>query len=858
MQHPNFETRHPLQTDEQQETGFDPLHNFNKNRSRGSLDGSFSSQPQSTFLSYRKEWDDLFLNSNYLARIRQAGVNGRLRSSRFRSVCWKLYLEVLPEDKGQWIKRTKEHRAQYEKIKEMHITNPRKAAGQQDLVVNNPLSQDEGSLWNKFFQDKELKGMIKQDVFRTFPEICYFQNEDVRTKLTDILFCYGRENEQLLYKQGMHELLAPIVFVLHCDHQAFQHASETASPSDEMKCLLDPAYLEHDAYTMFSQLMETAEPWFSTFEREVRKGKEEMLTSIPFARPQDAGPSVAVVTKVNRIQDQLVKKHDIELHMHLNRLEIAPQIYGIRWVRLLFGREFSLQDLLVVWDALFADSITLDLVDYVFVAMLLYIRDALIASNFQTCLGLLMHYPPIGDINALLQKALFLRDPKNNPRPVNYQFQQNLDYYKTRGADLMNKTRSASTAKAAPLNINKVSSSLLSFGRKLIAPAMSGVSGSVAPINSEVYSSSSSSSYSSSSSFTPPASAPAPTLSHPLAEPSAASPPPPPQTQVRGQTQNYRLLKSESMPVHLSKGQSSRTVSSSPSTESLSGGRGQSTASPPLPPSRGSDVSCSSPPLSATKKESFFNITRSRSHSKSMGKKETDEDLEAQVSFLQGQINDLEAMSKYCAKMMNTHICKIQEVILQEHLEKEDEVLISLAGLKQIKDILKGALRFNQSQLEAEENEEITIADDHYNSTAAATETSLDSARHHGERLQGGDGTQSRDFFLDQGASTEEKEKEEEEETATIPPEQQVASSLVSERKNWDDYILVSQDGDLLAEGKLLARRGRAAVRMEPEGSSGTFHDPLMTGATSGSSSPEEGSTNSKDSDFTMVNPNDL
>ncbi|XP_008419896.1 TBC1 domain family member 5 isoform X2 [Poecilia reticulata] len=868
MQHPNFETRHPLQTDEQQETGFDPLHNFNKNRSRGSLDSSFSSQSQSTFLSYRKEWDDLFLNSNYLARIRQAGVNGRLRSSRFRSVCWKLYLEVLPEDKGQWIKRTKEHRAQYEKIKEMHITNPRKTAGQQDLVVNNPLSQDEGSLWNKFFQDKELKGMIKQDVFRTFPEICYFQNEDVRTKLTDILFCYGRENEQLLYKQ-----------LTSASLQSADSDFPFPPPrSDEMKCLLDPAHLEHDAYAMFSQLMETAEPWFSTFEREVRKGKEEMLTSIPFARPQDAGPSVAVVTKVNRIQDLLVKKHDIELHMHLNRLEIAPQIYGIRWVRLLFGREFPLQDLLVVWDALFADSITLDLVDYVFVAMLLYIRDALIASNFQTCLGLLMHYPPIGDINSLLQKALFLRDPKNNPRPVNYQFQQNLDYYKTRGADLMNKTRSTSTVKAAPLNINKVSSSLLSFGRKLIAPAMSGVSTSVAPINSEVYSSSSSSSYSSSSSFTPPASAPAPALSHPLAEPSA----PLPQTQVQGQTQHYRLLKSESMPVHLGKdgvsgavsqgslpeqtltdtqGQSSNTVSSSPSTESLSGGRGQSTASPPLPPSRGSDVSCSSPPLSATKKESFFNITRSRSHSKSMGKKETDEDLEAQVSFLQGQINDLEAMSKYCAKMMNTHICKIQEVILQEHLEKEDEVLVSLAGLKQIKDILKGALRFNQSQLEAEENEEISIADDHYTSTAAATETSLDSARYHGERLQGGDGTQSRDSYLDRGASTDERD----EETATTPPEQQVASSLGSEGKNWDDYILVSQDGDLLADGReaegklpLPARRGRAAVRMEPEGSSGTFHDPLTTGATSGSSSPEEGSTNSKDSDFTIVNPNDL
>uniref|UniRef100_A0A7N6A5S8 TBC1 domain family member 5 n=1 Tax=Anabas testudineus TaxID=64144 RepID=A0A7N6A5S8_ANATE len=824
MQHPNFETRHPLQTDEQQETGFDPLHNFNKNRSSMSALITLHTVCVNAKVGFSrmKEWDDLFLNSNYLARIRQAGINGRLRSSRFRSVCWKLYLEALPEDKEQWINKTKELRAQYEKIKEMHITNPRKAAGQQDLVVNNPLSQDEGSLWNKFFQDKELKGMIKQDVLRTFPEICYFQDDDVRTKLTDILFCYARENEQLLYKQGMHELLAPIVFVLHCDHQAFQHASETASPSEEMKCLLNPVYLEHDAYAMFSQLMETAEPWFSSFEREVRKGKEEMLTSIPFARPQDAGPSVAIVTKVNRIQDQMVKKHDVELHMHLNRLEIAPQIYGIRWVRLLFGREFPLQDLLVVWDALFADSITLDLVDYIFVAMLLYIRDALIASNFQTCLGLLMHYPPIGDINSLLQKALFLRDPKNNPRPVNYQFQQNLDYYNTRGADLMNKTRSGSITKAAPLNINKVSSSLLNFGRKLISPAMSSGSGGVSSANNEVYSSSSS------SSSTSPASAPVPTLAHPLAEPPSGHAPA--QTHSHAQTQHHRLLKSESMPVHLSKdvvsggvsqvslpvqthtdtqGQSSRTVSSSPSIESLSGGR----------------VHTSSPPLSATKKESFFNITRSRSHSKTMGKKEMEEDLEAQISFLQGQINDLEAMSKYCAKMMNTHICKIQEVILQEHLQKEDEVLVSLAGLKQIKDILKGALRFNQSQLEAEENEEITIADDHYTSTAAA-EGCLSCA--------------------------------------------QVASSLCSDGKNWDDYILVSQDGDLQAAeggaagGRAAAertppiRRGRGLVRMEPEGAPGTFHDPLMAGTTSGSSSPDDGSTHSKDSDFTIVNPNDL
>ncbi|XP_060721920.1 TBC1 domain family member 5 isoform X2 [Tachysurus vachellii] len=839
MHDPGFEPIHPLQIEEQ-ETGYDPLHNYNQNIPHVS-----NSAAESTFQSYRKEWDELFQNSNYLARIRQSGITGRLRSSRFRSICWKLYLDILPEDKSQWIKKTKEHRDEYERIKEKHITNPRKAAGQQDLVVNNPLSQDEGSLWNKFFQDKELRGMIKQDVLRTFPEMHFFQEEGVRTKLTDILFCYARENEQLLYKQGMHELLAPLVFVLHSDHQTFQHASEAGTPSEEMKVLLDPKFHEHDAYAMFSQLMETAEPWFSSFEREVRKGKEEMLTSIPFARPQDSGPSVAVVTKVNRIQDQLIKKHDIELYMHLNRLEIAPQIYGIRWVRLLFGREFPLQDLLVVWDSLLADSITLDLVDYVFVAMLLYIRDALIASSFQTCLGLLMHYPPVGDIHALLHKALFLRDPKNNPRPVNYQFQQNLDYYKNHGTDLVDRSRSSST-KVAPLNINKVSSSLLSFGRKLIAPMGAGTSG-VSPVYSEALSS-------------PPQPARA------LAEQTSNI--------VSSRTQmnvaQQRLLKSESMPVHLSKdvgspgvsqislpnqtlsdlpGQTSRTVSSSPSVESLSGGRDQAMSSPPLPASKGRESSTSSPPLSATKKDLFFNISRSRSHSKSIGKKDLEE-LEAQVSLLQGQINDLEAMSKYCAKMMNVHIGKIQDVILQEHLQKEDEVLVSLAGLKQIKDILKGALRFNQSQLEAEENEEITIADDHYCSTGqdmVQQDGSTTTANSDTERVQPSPRLDFRHLSV-QGKemTTREKTKMPSEGAHTTEPQ-------TAERRNWDDYIMISQDGDLhMAEGEI-------ALPFKQQRGFGTadFQDPLM-GTTSGSSSPEEGSTNSKDSDFTIVNPADL
>ncbi|XP_071661077.1 TBC1 domain family member 5 isoform X4 [Patagioenas fasciata] len=755
MYHSVSETSHPLQTEEQ-EIGIDPLQSYlNKPGEGGSNENGSAhrtSDSDGTFISYSKEWEELFVNNNYLATIRLKGINGQLRSSRFRSVCWKLFLEVLPQDRSQWIKTTSDLRTSYNKIKEIHITNPRKA-GQQDLIINNPLSQDEGSLWNKFFQDKELRAMIEQDVTRTFPEMQYFQQENVRKILTDVLFCYARENEQLLYKQE----------------------------------------------------------------------KDVMITPMPFARPQDLGPSIAIVAKVNQIQDHLLKKHDIELYMHLNRLEIAPQIYGMRWVRLLFGREFPLQDLLVVWDALFADSITLNLVDYIFVAMLLYIRDALISSNYQTCLGLLMHYPPIGDVHSLILRALFLRDPKRNPRPVTHQFQQNLDYYKARGADLMNKTRAS--AKAAPLNINKVSNSLLNFGRKLIAPAMASGGAAGAPAGG--------------GGCAPPA----------MPGRSAVEPPQHHHHQHhhhQHQVQQQRMMKSESMPVQLGKGeaaagsneglpgppqhppalagQNSKNISSSPSIESLPGGR----------------EFTGSPPLSASKKDSFFStISRSRSQSKTMSRKESEEELEAQISFLQGQLNDLEAMCKYCAKMMNTHLGNIQEVILQEHLEKEDEILVSLAGLKQIKDILKGSLRFNQSQLEAEENEQITIADDHYCSNSQNKGT--------GDVLKGPVMTKQQ----------------------FISGRQTTTDSSTSESKSADDYIMVSKEEEgsrraVTEPAQSHQAHKEAVVKPEaPSRSSLIFSDPLM-GSISASSSnlssspDDDSSNNSKDSDFAIVSPLDI
>lgn len=91
---------------------------------------------------------------------------------------------------------------------------------------DDPLSQNEESVWNKHFCDKELCNIIRQDVIRTFPGVEYFRKPLIQDVMTNVLFSYARANPEMCYRQGMHEIVAPILFVMHSDHQALLHIQD--------------------------------------------------------------------------------------------------------------------------------------------------------------------------------------------------------------------------------------------------------------------------------------------------------------------------------------------------------------------------------------------------------------------------------------------------------------------------------------------------------------------------------------------------------------------------------------------------------------------------------------------------------
>lgn len=255
------------------------------------------------------------------------------------------------------------------------------------------------------------------------PDNLYFREPSTQAMLLDILFIFCKLNKDLGYRQGMHEVLAPILWVVSrdvIDPESLGQDSELHSDVDGlMLASFSEKYVEHDTFTLFAIIMQTVKSFY-----------EMGSTELP---PVSAHSSNSpIVERSKRIHEGYLRQADLELAEHLTTIEVLPQIFLIRWIRLLFGREFPFDEVLSLWDILFAEDPTLNLVDLICVSMLLRIRwqckalsvqfyslliqtkdIPVIEADYSAALTLLLRYPtppyPYGPAS-FVEDALYLRD----------------------------------------------------------------------------------------------------------------------------------------------------------------------------------------------------------------------------------------------------------------------------------------------------------------------------------------------------------------------------------------------------------------------------------------------------------------
>ncbi|KOB76983.1 TBC1 domain family member 5 [Operophtera brumata] len=82
-----------------------------------------------------------------------------------------------------------------------------------------------------------------------------------------------------------------------------------------------------------------------------------------------------VVRYLEKVKEDYLVPLDPELATHMATANISMELFGIRWLRLLFGREFPRSEIPHLWGFLFADGPTLPNLHYVIVAILLSMRS---------------------------------------------------------------------------------------------------------------------------------------------------------------------------------------------------------------------------------------------------------------------------------------------------------------------------------------------------------------------------------------------------------------------------------------------------------------------------------------------------
>ena len=230
-------------------------------------------------------------------------------------------------------------------------------------------------------QDELNREEIWQDVIRCNTDNHFFQEPSTQKKLLDILFIYSKLNPDTGYRQGMHELLAPVLWVVYQDCiliETIPAKKRGEEGVDFMSEVLDSKYVEHDTFNLFCAIMQTAKTFY-----EMGEGHD----------------SSAIVKQSERIHKELLGAVDPDLSVHLEVIGIVPQIFAIRWLRLLFGRELEFRDVLKLWDVLFAENLHLEIIDMACVAILLRLRWTLIDADYTTAITSLtrLNLPKEGD-----------------------------------------------------------------------------------------------------------------------------------------------------------------------------------------------------------------------------------------------------------------------------------------------------------------------------------------------------------------------------------------------------------------------------------------------------------------------------
>lgn len=249
-----------------------------------------------------------------------------------------------------------------------------------DKVAVDPLSslssgESQSNEWSIYYKNVDLINFIKTDLDRLYitgiPDE-YFESPARRDMLLAILLIWSFDHPVISYRQGMHEMAGYVMFCVETELAAFNALRATGTDAKHandpygLLNVINEQSVEANTYHLFVRIMNELEPLYDPISLTPR-GAENQPFVVQFSakvQGEFSFPWEGISTLLNLIvnrptlpdSEHYLRQLDSELCHHLEECHISAQIYGLRWCRLLLGREFTSENALLfrLWDYMFA------------------------------------------------------------------------------------------------------------------------------------------------------------------------------------------------------------------------------------------------------------------------------------------------------------------------------------------------------------------------------------------------------------------------------------------------------------------------------------------------------------------------
>lgn len=136
----------------------------------------------------------------------------------------------------------------------------------------------------------------------------------------------------------------------YCCYSCCREAAE-----EIVRELTDGEYLEHDAYLLLEEIMfRMAGTYCPDVTPQWSSGSSGTPQSPTLGLLSSENTSSPLYDQMNSIHNHILSRCDPPTARHLSGLGVEPQMFLLRWVRVLMSREYEMAQVWQIWDAIFS------------------------------------------------------------------------------------------------------------------------------------------------------------------------------------------------------------------------------------------------------------------------------------------------------------------------------------------------------------------------------------------------------------------------------------------------------------------------------------------------------------------------